>query len=239
MKSCSSPQEAGLSVVDDAGAVRRVPMGSRGDGPLFGWHLFELEKEKGQGQDPHFCACPTWLGNFWICLTLIRRQNNEVIPVPLQKLHAAVNSTLSDRHGEGCEFVLSVTFIWWVRLWQGADLLFNILGGFFWCVGNMFAEILGVKQDVFICFDGFLWRHNSAFHTYPALSILNQHQDELSNYPVCLWRVGLFQSEKGRAGKDLQASKLTAELNGVFPSPWLPLSCSKQRWWAVSKSSKE
>lgn len=40
-----------------------------------------------------------------------RRQNNEVIPVPLQKLHAAVNSTLSDRHGEGCEFVLSVTFI--------------------------------------------------------------------------------------------------------------------------------
>lgn len=161
------------------------------------------------------------------CLTLIGRQNNEVIPAPLQKPHTAVNSTLADRHGEASELVLPITLIWWVRLWQGADLLFNIWGGSFWCVGNMFAEILGVKQDVFICFDGFSWRHYSAFHTYPALSILHRHEDERSDFPVTywfLWSVGLLQPEKGRAGKDPQASKLTAELKGVFPDPWLPLS---------------
>lgn len=57
-----------------------------------------------------------------------------------------------------------------------------------------------------------------------TLSILHPHQDEHSAYPVCLGSVGLLHPENGRAGEDPQASKLTAELKGVFPDPWLPLS---------------
>lgn len=59
----------------------------------------------------YFCACTCGLGTCG-CLTLLRRQNHEVIPVPLQKSHTAVNSALSDRHGEASELVLPVTFIW-------------------------------------------------------------------------------------------------------------------------------
>lgn len=87
------------------------------------------------------------------CLTLIRRQSNEVIPVPLQKSHTAVNSALLDKHVEASELVLPIPFIWWVRLWQGADLLFNILGGDpfgvsgtcllkFWVLNKMFSFVL-------------------------------------------------------------------------------------------------
>lgn len=211
---------------------RWVPVGSRGDDPFFPWHLFEFEEEKGQGQDLNFCSCVTWLVNFWICSTLVRRQNNEVIPVPLQKSHAAVNSLLSVRHGEAFKLVLSITFIWWVKLWQGADLLFNILGGFFWCVGNMFAEILGVEQDVFICFDGFLWRQllrishlPSTFHPQPA-PVWTQRLP---------WVFTKWGSVSTRERQSLEGPpNLRVELKRVFPSLWLPLSSSKQRWCAKS-----
>lgn len=56
--------EAGLSLVDDADVVRWVSVGCRGGIPFFHWHLFDLEEEKGQGQD--LSACTTWHGNLWM-----------------------------------------------------------------------------------------------------------------------------------------------------------------------------
>lgn len=53
--------EAGLSLVDDAGVVRWVFVGSRGGGPFFLWHFFDLEEEKGQGQDLSAPLCLYYL----------------------------------------------------------------------------------------------------------------------------------------------------------------------------------
>ena len=51
----------GVAPLPGSRIVRWVSVGTRGGGPFFRWHLFDLEEEKGQGQDLSALLCLYYL----------------------------------------------------------------------------------------------------------------------------------------------------------------------------------